>query len=135
MGEEADTSGARRHGAWAGTSLDDPNSPLAIRTILFDFDSSDIRYDFVDVLRAHAGYLAANPSTQVTLEGHADERGTREYNLALGERRAHAVKQFLMAEGVGVSQLREISYGEERPVDPGQNEEAWEHNRRVELVY
>jgi len=133
--EEASTSGARGRGSWAGASLDDPNSPLAIRTILFEFDSSDIRSDFVDVLRAHAGYLAGNPSVQVTLEGHADERGTREYNLALGERRAHAVKQFLMAEGVGGNQLREISYGEERAVDPGQSEESWARNRRVELVY
>jgi len=134
-GEEADTSSVHGHGAWASASLDDPNSPLATRTILFDFDSSNIRSDFVEVLRAHAGYLAAHSTVQVTLEGHGDERGTREYNLALGERRAHAVKQFLMAEGVGGDQLREISYGEERPVDPGQNEDAWARNRRVELVY
>lgn len=142
VGEEMTDEGERRGrdsahgpGAWASYSLDDPDSPLATRIILFEFDSSDIRSDYVDVLRAHGAYLAANPSVYVTLEGHADERGTREYNLALGERRAHAVKQFLMAEGAGNDQLREISYGEERPVDPGQSEEAWAHNRRVELVY
>jgi peptidoglycan-associated lipoprotein len=133
-GAEASTGGARQ-GAWTGNPLDDPNSPLATRTILFDFDSSTIKSEFLPVLRAHAGYLSTHASQRVTLEGHTDERGTREYNLALGERRANAVKQFLMAEGVGDDQLRTISYGEERSVDPGQNEEAWARNRRVELVY
>jgi peptidoglycan-associated lipoprotein len=133
-GAEANTSSARQ-GGWTGNPLDDPNSPLATRTILFDFDSSTIRSEFLPVLRAHAGYLSSHASQRVTLEGHTDERGTREYNLALGERRAKVVMQFLMAEGVGGDQLRTISYGEERPVDPGQNEEAWARNRRVELVY
>ncbi len=134
-GEGATTSGAYGQGDWAGASLDDPNSPLATRTIYFAFNSSDIDGEYISVLRAHAGYLAANPSVRVTLEGHADERGTREYNLALGEHRARRVQQFMLAEGVGSDQFSVISYGEERPVDDGGGENAWSRNRRVELVY
>ncbi len=134
-GGDAQTQGVGGQGAWTGSPLDDPTSPLASRTIYFDFDSSDIRSDYVEVLRAHAQYLAANAAVTVTLEGHADERGTREYNLALGEQRARRVKQFMMAEGVADAQLNDLSYGEERPVDPGQGEGAWAQNRRVEIVY
>lgn len=134
-GYDATTQGVAGQEAWTGSPLDDPNSILASRTIYFDFDSSDIRSDYVAVLRAHAQYLAANASARVVLEGHADERGTREYNLALGEQRARRVRQFMMAEGVSGDQLNEISYGEERPVDPGQGEGAWAQNRRVEIVY
>ena len=134
-GDGAVTSGAYGQGSWAGASLDDPGSPLATRTIYFAFNSSDIDPEYVAVLRAHAGYLAANPNVRVTLEGHADERGTREYNLALGEHRARRVKQFMLAEGVGNAQINVISYGEERPVDDGSGESAWSRNRRVELVY
>jgi peptidoglycan-associated lipoprotein len=86
-------------------------------------------------LLAHSHHLTANSQTQVTLEGHADERGTREYNLALGEQRALAVKQFLMDHGVAETQLQTLSYGEERPANAGSNESAWELNRRVELAY
>ncbi len=131
----ATTSGVGGPGAWTGNPLDDPSSPLSTRTVYFDFDSSTIRTEFVGVLRAHAGFLAANPSARLTLEGHCDERGTREYNMALGERRAQMVKRFMLAEGVSAGQLDDISYGEERPVDPGQGETAWARNRRVELVY
>ena len=131
----AATMGVGGRGAWTGSPLDDPSSPLSTRTIYFDLDRSDINSEYVPVLRAHAEYLAANPTVRVTLEGHGDERGTREYNLALGERRAQAVKQFVMAEGVGGGQVEVLSYGEERPVDPGQNETAWARNRRVEIVY
>ena len=134
-GEGAVTSGVGAPGAWTGSPLDDPASPLSTRTIYFDFDSSNIRPEFVNVLRAHAEYLLANPGLRMTLEGHADERGTREYNLALGERRALMVKRFMMAEGINPAQVSEISYGEERPVDPGQGEVAWSRNRRVEIVY
>jgi len=134
-GEGATTAGAYGQGDWSGASLDDPNSPLASRTIYFAFNSSDIDAEYIAVLRAHAGYLAANPSVRVTLEGHADERGTREYNLALGEHRARRVQQFMLAEGVAPDQVSVISYGEERPVDNGSGESAWSRNRRVELVY
>lgn len=109
--------------------------PLSIRVVLFDFDSTTIRPDATEILLAHSRNLTANTQTHITLEGHGDERGTREYNLALGERRAQAVKQFLMNNGVADEQLQILSYGEERPADTRDNEEAWAKNRRVELVY
>jgi peptidoglycan-associated lipoprotein len=129
------TSGAARGGTWAGSELENPNSLLYTKTIYFDFDESTIRSDFVDVLRAHAGYLITNPSAAVLLEGHADERGSREYNIALGERRANAVRQFLEAEGVSSAQINTISYGEERPAELGHDDMAWSANRRAVLVY
>lgn len=115
--------------------LNDPKSPLFQRVIYFDYDSSDIQPQFVDVLRAHASYLAGNRDVRIMLEGHTDERGTREYNLALGDQRADAVRRFLTAEGVAGGQLATLSYGEERPADPGHSESSWELNRRVELNY
>jgi peptidoglycan-associated lipoprotein len=133
--EAASTMGVSGQGTWSGSALDDPSSPLSTRTIYFEFDSSVISSEYLPILRAHAEYLATNPSARVTLEGHGDERGTREYNLALGERRAWAVQQFVMAEGVSSAQVEVLSYGEERPVDPGQGETAWSRNRRVEIVY
>ncbi|MDX1696399.1 MAG: peptidoglycan-associated lipoprotein Pal [Ketobacteraceae bacterium] len=104
-------------------------------TVYFDFDKSTIRPDAYDVLKAHAAYLSANPSVTARLEGHADERGTREYNLALGERRANSVANYLTANGASSSQLQVVSYGEERPVAEGHNEAAWAKNRRVEIKY
>ncbi len=115
--------------------LDDPASLLAVRTIHFDFDSSRIRDEYRDNILAHGAYLADHPAAAVTLEGHADERGTRAYNMALGERRANAVRDLLLLNGAASSQIRVVSYGEERPVDPGHNEAAWAKNRRVEIIY
>jgi len=122
-------------GRYQTTDLNDPLNPLAQRTIYFEYDSSDIQPRFIAILRAHASYLAANSAAAVTLDGHTDERGTREYNLALGDQRAGAVRGFLRVEGVPDSRVRTMSYGEERPVDPDHNESAWALNRRVELVY
>jgi peptidoglycan-associated lipoprotein len=115
--------------------LDDPNSLLATRTIYFNFDQYDIKDEFRNVLTAHAEYLASNPTATVTIEGHTDERGTREYNIALGDKRANAVRQILILQGASASQISTISYGEERPVAMGHNEIAWAQNRRAELVY
>lgn len=115
--------------------LDDPSSILATRTIYFDYDSSEIRKEFRDVVAAHAEYLAANPDLNVSLEGHADERGSREYNLALGERRALSVKQMMTVLGARSDQIRVTSYGEERPAVEGTGEEVWSQNRRVEILY
>ena len=129
------TSGVRDGGAWTGSPLEDPNSLLSVQTVYFDFDKSNIRSEFVDVLRAHAAYLISNPNLSISIEGHADERGSREYNIALGERRAMAVRRFLEAEGVNGSQLSTISYGEERPVALGHDEASWAQNRRGVLVY
>jgi peptidoglycan-associated lipoprotein len=103
--------------------------------VYFDYDEADIKPEFNAMLQAHGRNLAANPNMQVRLEGHADERGSREYNIGLGERRAQAVKQALLLQGAGASQLSTVSYGEERPAATGSDEESWALNRRVEIVY
>ena len=134
-GSGASTSAASTGEAWQGDPLENPNSLLATRIIYFDFDQSTVRADYLEVISAHADYLAANPQTVVRLEGHADERGTREYNLGLGENRANSVRSLMMAQGVADNQLVVVSYGEERPSAYEHNDEAWALNRRVELVY
>jgi peptidoglycan-associated lipoprotein len=103
--------------------------------VYFDFDSSDIRADFNTMLASHGQYLASNPTVQLRLEGHADERGSREYNIGLGERRAQAVRRILLLQGATADQLSTVSYGEERPAVFGSDEESYSQNRRVELVY
>jgi len=111
-------------------------NPLLDRTtIYFGYDRSEIRPEFKDVLNAHAEYLVANPQARVVLEGHCDERGTVEYNLALGERRANTVKRYLIVQGANPSQLESISFGEERPAEVGGDEAAWSKNRRAEISY
>jgi len=103
--------------------------------VYFDFDSSNLTPEAQRVVEAHAQYLFNNPGMAVVLEGHADERGTREYNLALGERRANSVSEIFQAMGVAPDAIRTISYGEERPISMGQDESAWSLNRRVEILY
>jgi peptidoglycan-associated lipoprotein len=115
--------------------LNDPASPLSQRIIYFDYDSSEIRAEYRGTVEAHAAFLAANPSMSVSLEGHADERGSREYNLALGERRAQSVKRQMVLLGAQAQQIRTTSYGEERPVVDGHDEGSWSQNRRVEILY
>lgn len=115
--------------------LNDPASPLSQRVIYFEFDSSDIQQQFLDVLTAHAEYLVAHPEVSVRLEGHTDERGSREYNIGLGDRRAQSVRRILLFQGVANDQVETVSYGEEQPAATGHNEEAWAQNRRVEIVY
>jgi len=131
----ATTSGASASGSWNASDLNDPSSPLYDKTVYFSFDGSLITAEYDAMLRAHANYLLANPAATVTIAGHCDERGTREYNIALGERRANAVLRFLESEGVSPSQMATISYGEEEPVSLGHNESAWSQNRRAVLVY
>ena len=104
-------------------------------TFYFDFDQAIVKPEGFDELNKHAEALKGDTSLKVRLEGNTDERGTREYNLALGERRANAVKAYLVAQGVSPSQIEVVSYGEEKPVDPGHNEAAWAKNRRVQIVY
>lgn len=101
----------------------------------FDFDKAIVKPEAFADLSAHAKYLVNNPSAHVVLEGHADERGTREYNMALGERRAKAVSRYLSVQGVSAAQMEVVSYGEERPAMEGHNESSWSKNRRVELKY
>jgi len=108
---------------------------LQNRVVYFDFDKANIRPDAIATLQAHAQYLSQNPGARVRVEGHADERGTREYNMALGERRAKAAASFLAANGASASQLEIISYGEERPIALGHEEGSWSQNRRSELNY
>lgn len=117
------------------SALDDPQSLLSERIIHFEYDSSEVQERYRQVVEAHALYLVANPDETLTLEGHADERGSREYNLALGERRALSVKRQMTLLGAAPSQIRTVSYGEERPVETGHDEYAWSQNRRVELIY
>lgn len=103
--------------------------------VYFDFDSSEIRSEYVPVVAAHAGYLVKFPSARVRLEGHTDEKGSREYNIGLGERRAQAVRRALMLQGVADAQITTVSYGEERPAGEGSDDGALAQNRRVELVH
>ncbi|WP_104204219.1 peptidoglycan-associated lipoprotein Pal [Billgrantia saliphila] len=106
-----------------------------VRTIYFDYDRDNIRPEFESVLVAHSRYLRSNPSARVVLQGHTDERGTREYNLALGERRAKSVQRFLEVQGVSPSQLEIVSYGEERPAARGSSDDSHAQNRRVVFAY
>jgi len=118
-----------------GPEFNDPNNPLSKRTVYFMLDSSEVMPDFVPIIAAHAQYLVANPAQRITLEGHGDERGSREYNIALGEQRAKSVANMMKVQGVSENQLEIVSYGEEKPSAFGSDEEAWEKNRRVEIVY
>jgi peptidoglycan-associated lipoprotein len=111
-----------------------PQPELALASVYFDFDQAGIRADQAPSLDADLRALQADPRVKVEIQGHCDERGTTEYNLALGERRAHAVKQWLVLRGVGESRIRTVTYGEERPADPGHDEAAWAKNRRADLV-
>jgi len=122
-------------GANALGDLNNPNSPLATRVIYFDYDSNNIRKDFESIVQAHATYLAAHPNVTMTVEGHADERGTPEYNLALGERRALSVRRQLVLLGASAGQIKTVSYGEERPAAQGHDEQAYGLNRRAEFNY
>ncbi len=105
------------------------------QTVFFAFDNATISSDYQDMLAAHAAYLTSNPSVSVTIEGHADERGTPEYNIALGEHRAEAVEKYLQALGVQASQMSIVSYGEEKPLVRDHNEAAYSKNRRAVIVY
>ena len=108
---------------------------LQVTTFYFDFDQSELKPETREALVYHANRLKDNPNMRVRLEGHTDERGTREYNLALGERRAQSVERYMQVQGVSSRQLETISYGEEMPVASGSSESAYSRNRRVELKY
>jgi peptidoglycan-associated lipoprotein len=116
-------------------NFDNSESLLSKRVIYFDFDKSEVKSEYRPIVAAHAAYVSAHGSARVTLEGHADERGTREYNLGLGERRGNSVSGLLSAAGAMGSQLDTVSYGEERPVCRVSDENCWWQNRRVEIVY
>ncbi len=137
--DSALSSGADGAGAQVDPGAEGISGPtgglLSQRIVYFDFDRSDIRGDFVDMIAAHGRYVASHPSARLRLEGHSDERGSREYNIGLGERRAQAVRRALALQGVSEAQVATVSYGEERPADSGSSEDSWAKNRRVEIVY
>jgi len=128
-------SGNGDYASTLGPEFNDPNNPLSKRTVYFMLDSSEVMPDFIPVIAAHAQYLVANPGQKITLEGNGDERGSREYNIALGEQRAKSVASKMKVQGVSENQLQIVSYGEEKPAAFGSDEAAWEKNRRVEIVY
>ncbi len=135
MGSGVEVGGIQGNGGFVGDPLQDPDSMLAKRTVYFDFDKSEITSEAREIIEAHARYLSANPSVRIVVEGHCDERGTREYNLSLGERRGKSVQQIMSLLGVSGSQIEVVSYGEERPAVMGHDENAWAMNRRVEFLY
>src|ERR1700720_4435153 len=126
LGGDAD---ARARGFGEGTG------PLARKVIYFDFDKSEIKPEYADIVTTAAHNLTGNPKLKMKLEGNTDERGTREYNIGLGERRAQAVRRALLLQGVAESQVTTVSFGAERPAVEGDDEAAWSKNRRVEVVY
>ena len=115
-------------------SLDDLNRDSPLRPLFFELDSSDVSGEGQQVLQANAAVLKKYPTMQITIEGHCDERGTAEYNLALGERRALAAKNYLVSLGVGADKVKTVSYGKEFPFDPGHDDAAWLKNRRAHFV-
>lgn len=117
-----------------GRSLDDLNRDSPLRPVFFDYDSSEVSDPGRAILQASAAVLKKYPAWVITIEGHCDERGTAEYNLALGERRAMSARTYLMSLGIEASRLRTVSYGSEFPFDPGHQESAWSRNRRAHFV-
>ncbi len=137
----AATSGAAT-GSVAGTAsagqtnpLKDPGSILSKRSVYFDFDAYTIKDDYKSLLEAHAKYLQANRNARMTVEGNTDERGSREYNIALGQRRADAAKRMMLLSGATEAQIETVSFGKEKPRNPGHDESAWAENRRDDLAY
>ncbi len=119
----------------AGQTADEIFASIQGKVVNFPFNRSDIAASFYPVIKQNADYMSLNTAAMVTVKGYCDDRGTREYNLALGERRANAVKNALIAEGVSPSRITVVSFGEEDPIDPANNELAWAKNRRAEFSY
>jgi peptidoglycan-associated lipoprotein len=140
FGEDADAQAAidalmaegKKH---TPADVNNPQSILAQRVIYFDYDQATISEKYTTILAAHAELLANYPEMRIRLEGHADERGSREYNVALSERRAETVRQYLSFKNVGSEQMETVAFGEEKPLVPSHNDTAWNKNRRVEINY
>lgn len=118
-----------------GDPLKDPSSPLAKRSVYFEFDRDDIKEEYRPMLEAHARYLGQNQAKKMLIQGNADDRGSREYNIGLGQRRADAVKRTLVLMGASETQIESVSLGEEKPRCTEQTEECWAKNRRADLLY
>ncbi|KWR78686.1 peptidoglycan-associated lipoprotein Pal [Cupriavidus sp. IDO] len=119
----------------ANDPLNDPNSPLAKRSVYFDFDSYSVKQDYQGMLTEHAKYLGSNKGRKILIQGNTDERGTSEYNLALGQKRAEAVRRSLGSMGVPDSQMEAVSLGKEKPKASGHDEASWAENRRADINY
>jgi peptidoglycan-associated lipoprotein len=119
----------------SGSALKDPNNILSKRSIFFDYDSNLVKDEYKPVVTAHANYLKQNPNAKMRIEGNADDRGSREYNLALGQRRADAVKQMLQLLGAQPAQVESVSFGEEKPRCSDAAESCWSQNRRGDMAY
>jgi peptidoglycan-associated lipoprotein len=115
--------------------LRDPASPLSQRSVYYDFDKYDVKDEYKPLVEVHAAYLRANPAVKMLVQGNTDERGSREYNIALGQRRSEGVKRMLMLLGAAEDQIEAVSLGEEKPKELGHNEEAWARNRRSDMLY
>ncbi|HEX8741042.1 MAG TPA: peptidoglycan-associated lipoprotein Pal [Casimicrobiaceae bacterium] len=137
----AETSGAGNAGvngnagASATDELHNPASILSKRSVYFDFDSFVVKDEYKPLVEAHARYLQSHPTARMTIQGNTDERGSREYNIALGQKRADAVKRMMVLLGAGDSQIETVSFGKEKPKNPGHDEAAWAENRRDDIVY
>ncbi len=118
-----------------GNPLHDPNNILSKRSVYFDFDSNAVKDEYRGLIQAHARYMTDHQESRARIEGNCDERGSREYNLALGQRRAEAVKKVMTVLGVADSHVETVSFGEEKPVATGHDEEAWAKNRRADIRY
>jgi peptidoglycan-associated lipoprotein len=132
--DKSTTSGLKE-GDVLGTELKDPNNILSKRSVFFDYDSNLIKDEFKPLVTAHARYLQEHPAVQMRIEGNADDRGSREYNLALGQRRADAVKQMMQLLGAKADQIETVSFGEEKPRCGDQSETCWSQNRRGDIAY
>lgn len=115
--------------------LRDPNNILSRRSVFFDYDSFAVKDEFRGIVEAHARYLQSHPDTRMTLQGNTDERGSREYNIALGQKRADAVRQLMRVLGARDTQIETVSFGKEKPRNQGHDEGAWAENRRADVVY
>lgn len=132
---DVQTSGLADPDAWKVDPLNHPDSPLHMRVIYFGFDDASLTEEGRGLVEAHAKFLAGNAAQNIVLEGHADERGTREYNIALGQQRAETVRRMMLLYGVSSTQIRVLSYGEEKPAEFGHDDQSWALNRRVEIRY
>ena len=134
-GVSGTSAGASGAGAAGGNPLKDPANVLSKRSVYFDFDSFVVKDEYKPLIEAHGRYLAGNRSARMTIQGNTDERGSREYNIALGQKRADSVKRMLMLMGAQEAQIETVSFGKEKPKHPGHDEAAWAQNRRDDIVY
>jgi peptidoglycan-associated lipoprotein len=129
------TASPSRQSSVAGNPLRDPSNILSKRSVFFDYDSNVVKDEFRGLVQAHSRYMGDKRDSKVRIEGNCDERGSREYNLALGQRRAESVKKLMSVLGVSDGRIETISYGEEKPMSPGHDEQAWSQNRRADIKY